>query len=267
MATYVFTDIHGHAKPLRRILERIAPQDEDQFICLGDMIDRGPDPLGVIETVKTLPHVVVLQGNHEQMLGRFLANEDDTEALITWIYNGGETTRDQLKSYSQQQRFDLLEWLQSLPLHYECIKGGRPYILVHAGIRAGISPVPPAWNLETLHSFVELQNTEDLLWIREDFWSRPTGLVDSGGNGPIVICGHTPTPYLASVGASNINRSAQNEEGLAQYIRAGATPATGNVHDKWGIDTGTVGGAGYGQVSVIRLDDEAEFTEPLQVGD
>ena len=96
MATYVFTDIHGHAKPLRRILERIAPQDEDQFICLGDMIDRGPDPLGVIETVKTLPHVVVLQGNHEQMLGRFLANEDDTEALITWIYNGGETTRDQL---------------------------------------------------------------------------------------------------------------------------------------------------------------------------
>ena len=32
MATYVFTDIHGHAKPLRRILERIAPQDEDQFI-------------------------------------------------------------------------------------------------------------------------------------------------------------------------------------------------------------------------------------------
>jgi len=69
VATYVFTDIHGHAKPLRRILERIAPQDEDQFICLGDMIDRGPDPLGVIETVKTLPHVVVLQGNHEQMLG------------------------------------------------------------------------------------------------------------------------------------------------------------------------------------------------------
>ena len=67
MATYVFTDIHGHAKPLRRILERIAPQDEDQFICLGDMIDRGPDPLGVIETVKTLPHAVVLQGNHEQM--------------------------------------------------------------------------------------------------------------------------------------------------------------------------------------------------------
>ena len=31
--------------------------------------------------------------------GVFL-NEDDTEALITWIYNGGETTRDQLKSYS-----------------------------------------------------------------------------------------------------------------------------------------------------------------------
>lgn len=82
MATYVFTDIHGHAKPLRRILERIAPQDEDQFICLGDMIDRGPDPLGVIETVKTLPHVVVLQSNSRD--NRRFFNEENRIGNKAW---------------------------------------------------------------------------------------------------------------------------------------------------------------------------------------
>ena len=42
MATYVFSDIHGHVEPLRRALERINPTESDVFYCLGDMIDRGP---------------------------------------------------------------------------------------------------------------------------------------------------------------------------------------------------------------------------------
>lgn len=267
MATYVFTDIHGHSAPLKRVIDRISPSEDDQFICLGDMVDRGPDPMGVVEVVKSLPHVVMLQGNHEQMMARALANADDKEALITWLYNGGGATLDQLEGWSDEKLHELSQWLFNLPLHHEGIVQNRPYILVHAGIRAGVSPVPPVWTLETLRAFVENQQEDDLLWIREDFWSRPTGLIDAEGRGPIVICGHTPTPYLASVGGSDFNRSAQNKEGLAQYIRAGATPATGNVHDKWGIDTGTVGGAGYGQATVIRLDDTMEFVEPLREGE
>ncbi len=38
-------------------------------------------------------------------------------------------------------------------------------------------------------------------------------------------------------------------------------------YDKWGITTGTTGGAGYGQVTVLRLDDLQEFAEPPQEGE
>ena len=64
---------------------------------------------------------------------------------------------------------------------------------------------------------------------------------------------------LESFGAKNLNRSATTSDGLAQWVQSDG--------DKWGIDTGTTGGAGYGQVTILRLDDLQEFVEPLQEGE
>ena len=47
MATYAFSDVHGHRVPLERLLERVSPADDDTLFMLGDMVDRGPDPAGV----------------------------------------------------------------------------------------------------------------------------------------------------------------------------------------------------------------------------
>jgi serine/threonine protein phosphatase 1 len=44
-------DIHGHNDKLKSILEQIDPQQSDQFVFLGDYIDRGPDSKGVIDTL------------------------------------------------------------------------------------------------------------------------------------------------------------------------------------------------------------------------
>ena len=49
MATYVFSDVHGHARALERLLDRISPATEDRIFMLGDMINRGPDPLANYE--------------------------------------------------------------------------------------------------------------------------------------------------------------------------------------------------------------------------
>ena len=67
MATYVFSEIHGHVEPLRRALQRINPTESDAFYCLGDMIDRGPSSLATIKTIRELPNCTVLMGNHEQL--------------------------------------------------------------------------------------------------------------------------------------------------------------------------------------------------------
>ena len=55
LATYVTSDAHGHARALDRALELAQPGSNDAVFVLGDMVDRGPDPLGVVRIVRSLP--------------------------------------------------------------------------------------------------------------------------------------------------------------------------------------------------------------------
>ena len=73
----VIGDIHGYAEPLDVLLDELgyrvvngswqAPKDR-QLVFVGDLIDRGPNQLRVLETVKSLVDAGVAQitlGNHE----------------------------------------------------------------------------------------------------------------------------------------------------------------------------------------------------------
>ena len=259
MATYVFADIHGHVEPLRRALERINPTELDVFYCLGDMIDRGPSSLDTIKVIRALPNCTVLMGNHEQLALQALASDADMEAQFMWQINGGDATLAELKALSKEEYRELINWLQTLPLYVTVEIQGREFVLVHAGVKPNGVPVPTSWDKASLEQYLSKQSENDLLWIREDFWQHPTDFRASDAAYPIVICGHTPTPLLESFGAKNLNRSATTSDGLAQWVQSDG--------DKWGIDTGTTGGAGYGQVTILRLDDLEEFVEPLQEGE
>ncbi|MEJ7616027.1 MAG: metallophosphoesterase [Pyrinomonadaceae bacterium] len=84
MRTFVVGDVHGRRRQLQAILN-LLPRDvaTDTLVLLGDLIDRGEDTPGVvadvIELISASPEgsVVVLRGNHEQMLLDFLDNESD----------------------------------------------------------------------------------------------------------------------------------------------------------------------------------------------
>ena len=102
MSTYVFSDVHGHRAPLERVLERISPSEEDCFFCLGDMIDRGPDPVGVLRIVRALPNVRVLMGNHEDLMVSCIDHPHDPLATMNWGINGGSTTSDGLAEISAE---------------------------------------------------------------------------------------------------------------------------------------------------------------------
>ena len=66
--TYVMSDIHGMAELLEKMLRKIAFSPADMLYILGDMIDRGPDPAGVIELVASRKNIVALRGNHEDCI-------------------------------------------------------------------------------------------------------------------------------------------------------------------------------------------------------
>jgi serine/threonine protein phosphatase 1 len=267
MATYVFSDVHGHNKTLQRLLFEVSPLDEDQVWCLGDMIDRGPDPLGVISTVRSIPNVHVLMGNHEDLMLSYLDPQlRDSMSGLNWGINGGAPTWKQLDKLTPAEYDDVFAWAKALPLSGYVTVGGRMYILVHAGLRPYGFSARKCWSEASVEALLKSQDAEDVLWMREDFWGQSTGLLDQSGDGPIVIAGHTPVPYVEPL-ADVIDRPARDEDGRCQMLRVGACEATGGVADRWAIDCGAAGGAGWGRVLMLRLDDGQEFYAEVKEGE
>lgn len=266
MATYVFSDVHGHRRTLERLLEKVSPAQEDTVWVLGDMIDRGPDPVGVMRICRDLPNAHVLMGNHEDLMMDFFCGQDPQMASVNWAINGCAPTLSGLRKLGNDERVELVEWVQGLPLSGHVTVEGRPYILVHAGLVPHEFGARRCWSDASLDALLGCQNSEDVLWIREEFWGKPTGLLDAEGQGPIVVAGHTPVPYVEQL-ADRYDRPARNADGRCQMMRVGACDETAGVADRWAIDCGAAGGAGWGRILMLRLDDGKEFYASVEEGE
>jgi len=165
------SDVHGHHSCLERgLYEAGWTPGQDGLVLLGDYIDRGPHSRRTVELVRRLaenPNVVVLQGNHEDMLFNYMHGCLPPERFFA---NGG---MDTLRSYegAREQLSADAEWLHSLPLYLEMDE----VVLVHAGLRPGIP--------------LGEQTQEDLLWIRDEF-------INHYDEGKTVVFGHTPTRLI-----------------------------------------------------------------------
>ncbi len=266
MATYVFSDVHGHRRTLERLLEQVSPASEDEIWILGDMVDRGPDPVGVMRICRELADGHILMGNHEEMMLSYFKDPSNSMYADSWVYNGGTTTAEGLIKLSAEERIDLVEWTTTLKLGAYVEVGERGYILVHAGLRPLNFTSRSRWTEVTVGALLRYQDVDDILWIRDEFWGSPTGFIDETGRGPIVIAGHTPVPYVEDV-ADVYDRPARDDDGQCQVMHLGACEATGNVADRWAIDCGAAGGPGWGRIAMVRLDDGVEFYEPVLEGE
>lgn len=279
MAIFVTSDPHGHVRALDHALELASPSADDTIYVLGDMTDRGPDPMGVVKLVRGLPNAHVLMGNHERMLLDVLNETGDFDSF-TWSLNGGLTTATGLDSLPHEEFIDTLDWIGSLPLFDIVHTDERTWILVHAGIDAlearaylatagvdvsggaGAAAAPE----EVLRAMMEQQDPETLLWTRAEFWGEPTGLVGADGSGPVVVAGHTPSIYIAHY-ADLPDSDGVTAEGLGCIVHVGACEATGGVADRIDIDCSAAAGAGQGRVGIMRLDDGEMFYATIKSGE
>ena len=188
---YVIGDVHGRSDLLAALLETIRehnatrPERETVVVTLGDLIDRGPGSREVVELLmRPLPlaaRLVCLKGNHEEILLRGLGGEP--ELLLEWLRHGGLECAQSYGISSgllRGQAADVLEHnlgsaipqehLRFLASFADSARFGD-YLLVHAGIRPGVT--------------VEAQSPADLRWIRKGFLDNPTD------HGFIVVHGHS----------------------------------------------------------------------------
>jgi serine/threonine protein phosphatase 1 len=207
--TVVIGDIHGDLPALERLLARLpALGAEDTLVFLGDYVDRGPDPRGVVERVRAIQaagpqRTITLRGNHEDKWADCFARPDANFLLP--VGNGCANT---YRSFTGGDPIDLeeglpsdefvrfldvpawlprevAEWFASLPLHYE----DEHAVYVHACLEPD--------DRDGWKSASESQPAS-LLWGREPSFFRAY-------EGKRVIFGHTltrelPTGHLGKLG-------------------------------------------------------------------
>jgi len=126
MSTYAIGDIQGCRRSLAGLLRLIEFEPvNDRLWLVGDLINRGPDSLGVLRWARDLgDRAVVVLGNHELSLFATIAGVRRLRAR--------DTMRDVLEA---PDRDELVAWLVDRPLLH---RAGE-FVLVHAGLSPGWS--------------------------------------------------------------------------------------------------------------------------------
>ncbi len=141
MTRYAIGDIHGGANTFRALLGRLGLRRGDRLYLLGDLIDRGPDSRGVLDTVINLSEagfdVRPIRGNHEDMLLRNVSGDHDTWSLH-WMEQLGT---NMLRSFGIEEVGELPERYINLLLSLPLLALEDDYVLVHAGL-AFNTPAP-----------------------------------------------------------------------------------------------------------------------------
>lgn len=194
---FAIGDVHGYSDALRALLAHLKvyideqrPSEPIDLVYLGDLIDRGPDPLGVLDLVASglaTDHVRerVLLGNHDWYLavasglweGRLTPEDRDL-----WFAFGGEETLAAFGLGSDAPRDAFLARLSER----QCavLADMRPMFVTGQilCVHAGVEPLVP----------LDEQLLRNLIWIREPFLStaaRPSGAWPLGLT---VVHGHSP---------------------------------------------------------------------------
>jgi serine/threonine protein phosphatase 1 len=217
---YAIGDIHGMRDELVRLLSRMPLTKGDRLLFIGDYVDRGPDPKGVVDELLQLQksyECIFLMGNHEAMFLSFIGWEGPSYfGAEAFLHNGGETTLASYGYFNAKDDFELEPAHDAFYRNLQLWHLDGEYAFVHAGLSK------TALGLSDAKYALSREKARDLLWQR-DTADLPHSL------GVTVIYGHTPLPDFG---------------------------VRWNLPYSIGIDTGAVYG---GPLTAIRLPDETIF--------
>ncbi len=189
MATYVMSDIHGCKAEFDEMLEKIGFTEYDDLYIVGDVCDRGVNPIGIYQEIMNHSNMHLIFGNHDEWFAKYI---DDlileklnpgtlriNSDLSRWLHlNGGLQTMDQFLSLSFPECYNLEAFFQKRVYYQEISVKEKKYLLVHAGLKEhnyrgiNIAEVPK----------------DELIWSH-------IGIDDNPFLDKIMIVGHMPTLF------------------------------------------------------------------------
>lgn len=178
MATYVCSDIHGCFDKFKWMLEGINFDDDDILYIIGDICDRGKQNVAMIEYVRSKDNIVLLKGNHEQLLVDYYNSIKDKTNWNddTWFRNGGYETHKELKALGEDYISDVVKYFEQLP----SVLLIDHFVIVHGGFDID-------GQVGVLEEVLNANTEYDVIWNRE--FIKGTSRID----GYTIVCGHTPT--------------------------------------------------------------------------
>ena len=248
MAVYAVSDIHGHYDLFLRGLVEISFTAQDYLWCLGDMIDKGPDGIRILQHIMKHDNMDLLIGNHEFMLlnsvdehGKKVCNGKDAHLWLD--VNGGWSTFYRYKELHAEERIGLLDWLKQRYVVRMVEIEGQTYCLTHSFYNHRCEdkcycdmPYSDVWNI-----------TWSSIW-REDPFTHALDIYSDYEY--TFICGHVPV-QIARAGEdpeedSNVLKSLRHDN-LINIDGGCAIEKNGN------IENGAI---------FLRLNDMREFVIP-----
>ena len=172
------SDIHGMYNKYIKMLQVINFTKEDELYILGDIFDRGKQPIDILKHIIAYDNIHLIRGNHEEM---FLEYYNYGEYY--WISeNGGDTTLNQIQDYQMKSNINYLDavaqYVSRLPLYKIVHVNNVKYFLVHAEVDTEIDKE------------ISYQSKDKLLWGREEVHT------DKQFEDYVVIHGHTPVQLI-----------------------------------------------------------------------
>lgn len=263
MATYAIGDVQGCLSALERLLVSVRfDPSYDHLWFVGDLVNRGPDSLGVLRLVRALgDRAITVLGNH------------DLHLLAIAAGGTRQKPRDTLQPIlTAPDRDELLDWLCQRPILH--LDRQRKMAMVHAGLL-------PEWDLD--EALMLAQEVEERL-------RGPEGhllLQHMYGNDPnrwssdlrgyerlrVVLNGFTRLRYCHRDGRLDLHQKGspgtQGPDLLPWYAVPGrrsgdttvifghwSTLGTGRFDNVLALDGGCVWG---GTLTAVRLEDQAFF--------
>ncbi len=145
---YVMSDIHGEYDKFLEMLQKIDLQDDDTLYILGNVVDRGEEPIEVLTELTYYSNIYTILGDHDRIAAEVLSmimddisdgdisdiSPETVKAASEWRKIGGAKTIEGFVQLSVEERQDLLDFLCDF-MPFEVVDiGDKTFILVHQGL-------------------------------------------------------------------------------------------------------------------------------------
>jgi hypothetical protein len=204
-------DVHGCARELSELLDRVGLVGSDRLVFVGDLVARGPDTAGVLRLAREL-RAQSVRGNHEHRLLLAHAARKNGERQPRL----GSSHAALLKALTDED----WEYLESLPLSLEF--PDHNVRVVHAGVVPGVAfEAQQAWTLLHIRSLTGHGAPSDRY--------SPTSWAESYAELPHIVFGHNAQAGLQlQASATGLDTACVYGGSLsALVLPAGQTPPEG----------------------------------------